>query len=270
MATTGPGTAAGLARAAIAEGADLILAAGGDGTINEVVEGMVHSPVPLGILPAGTANVLAMEMGMGSRLERVAASLAGYRATRVAVGRVCYQNGAANSRHFLLMAGVGLDAQVVYHVSAPLKARTGKFAYWVAGFLVLGKRLAEFHVEVDGVPYTCSFALVSRVRNYGGDLEIACRTSLFDDRFEVVLFEGSSSFRYLRYLAGVGLRKLAGIPGVSILRATNVTFSAPADRRIYMQVDGEFAGHLPGAAEMVPDGLTLLVPEGYYRKHGRE
>lgn len=268
--TTGPRTAGRLAREAISSGADLILAAGGDGTVNEVVEGMVHSPVPLGILPAGTANVLAMEMGMGAGLERVAARLAEYRPARIAVGRLCYAADTVRSRHFLLMTGVGLDAQVVYRVSAPLKARTGKFAYWVAGFSVLGKKLAEFHVEADGEPHTCSFALVSRVRNYGGDLEIASKTSLFDDRFEVVLFQGSSSFRYLRYLVGVGLRSLAGIRGVTIRRAASVKFSAPTDQRIYMQIDGEYAGHLPGSVEMVPDALTLLIPEGYYKKHGRK
>jgi diacylglycerol kinase (ATP) len=267
--TTGPETAGALARKAIAAGAELILAAGGDGTINEVAEGMVHSQVPLGILPAGTANVLAMEIGLGGRIERVARRLAECRPVRISVGRLCYSNGSSRTRHFLLMAGVGLDAHIVYHIDVALKARIGKLAYWLAGFRVLGRQLSEFLVEVDGGQRKCSFALVSRVRNYGGDLEIACSTSLFDNRFEIVLFEGRSSFRYLKYLAGVAFHRVSGLRGVSVLRACEAKLSAPLDRRIYIQIDGEFAGHLPGAIELVPDALTLLIPPEYLKKHGR-
>jgi diacylglycerol kinase family enzyme len=128
--TTGPGTAGSIAREAIGRGADLVLAAGGDGTVNEVVEGMVHSSVPLAVLPGGTANVLATEMKLGSRLERVAARLPDCRPRRVSVGQLTCAGGV--TRYFLLMAGVGLDAQIVGRVDPRLKARTGKFAYWVA------------------------------------------------------------------------------------------------------------------------------------------
>ncbi len=268
--TTGPETAGLLARQAIAEDADLILAAGGDGTINEVAEGMVHSSVPLGILPAGTANVLATEMGLGSRMERVAARLDGCHAERISVGRLTCDRGAARARHFLLMAGAGLDAHIVYHVNPRLKAFSGKLSYWVAGFSLLGHTLAEFQVEAGGQARTCSFALISRVRNYGGDLEIARSTSLFDDQFEIVLFEGSRSFRYLKYLGGVLLRRAAGLRGVSVLRTRKVSLSGPAGCPVHLQIDGEYAGLLPGSVELVPDALTLLIPPEYFRKHSRE
>jgi len=166
-------------------------------------------------------------------------------------------------RHFFLMAGVGLDAHVVYHVSAGLKAKTGKFAYWVAGWSLLGSSLPEFEVEVDGQKRACSFALLSKVRNYGGDFEIARQVSLFDDRFEVVLFEGRSTLRYVPYFAWLALNRLEGMKGVSVLRARNVKLSHPEDRRIYVQIDGEQAGHLPAEIRIVPDALTLLVPPDY-------
>src|SRR5690349_18299685 len=86
--TTGPRTAGELARRSIAEGAGMIIAAGGDGTINEVAEGMVHTQVPLGILPAGTANVLAVETGMSTDLEKAARDLAGFRPERISIGRL--------------------------------------------------------------------------------------------------------------------------------------------------------------------------------------
>ena len=260
--TDGPGAASEIARAHVERGADLVLAAGGDGTINEVAEGLIHTGIPLGILPGGTANVLATELRLGSRPERAAARLSELRPHRISVGQVTCEGGAV-SRHFLLMAGVGLDAHIVYQVSLPLKARTGKLAYWVAGWGMLGRRLAEFQVELGGGQRRSSFALVSKVRNYGGDLEIAREATLFDDQFEVILFEGRSTFPYVKYLLGVMTNRLEGMKGVTISRAKDLTFSAPSDRRIYIQVDGEFAGHLPACVKVVPDALTLLLPDDY-------
>lgn len=245
-----------------------MLAAGGDGTINEVAEGLVHTDVPLGILPGGTANVLARELGLGSRLVQAARRIEEFRPHRISVGHVTCRGGAV-SRHFLLMVGVGLDAHIVYHVSLPLKARTGKLSYWVAGWGMLGRRLAEFQVDVGGDRRACSFALVSKVRNYGGDLEIARDVSLFDDHFEVILFEGDSALPYLKYLAGVMLNRLHGMKGVTISRSECVQFSAPRDERIYVQVDGEFLGPLPAQVSIVPDALTVLVPEEYARTRSR-
>ena len=241
------------------------MAAGGDGTINEVAEGMVHSQVPLGVLPGGTANVLAMEMKLGSKLERAAAKIEECRPCRISIGEL-HGEGGAISRHFLLMAGVGLDAHIVYHISAGLKARTGKFAYWVAGWSLLGRRLPEFEVQVDGRNQLCSFALLSRVRNYGGDFEIARDISLFDDDFEVILFEGSSSLRYVPYFAGLAVNRLHGMKGVTVLRARDVRIAKPEDNRVYVQVDGESAGHLPAEIRIVPQALTLLAPPEYKRR----
>ena len=255
-----------MARGWAADGVGLIVAAGGDGTINEVAEGMVHSAVPLGILPAGTANVLAMETGMSSNLETAARALLTYTPERISVGRLDFNNGTPASRHFLLMAGVGLDARLIYNISAPLKTNLGKIAYWIAAFSLIGRRLEEFSVKVDDRDYSCSFALVSKVRNYGGDFEIARDTSLFDDQFEVVLFQGQNSVRYLRYFVGVVRNRLQGMAGVRILRARKIHFSPVRDARVYMQVDGEYAGHLPGSVEIVSDAITLLLPPLYKRR----
>lgn len=243
----------------------MILACGGDGTVNEVAEGMVHSTVPLGVIPAGTANVLAHEIGLGRTAPEAASRLAACVPCRVSVGRVCSgENGRA--RHFLCMAGAGLDARIVYELSAGLKDKTGKLAYWAAGFALAGRRLAEFEAVVDGRPRACSFALIAKVRNYGGDFEIARSVSLFDDRFEVVLFEGRLALRYVRYLAGVAFKRTAGMRGVTTLRAREVRLQAPSDRRVHVQVDGEYAGRLPARVELVPDALTLMVPEEYVRR----
>jgi diacylglycerol kinase family enzyme len=235
------------------------LVAGGDGTINEALNGMVHSEVPLGILPAGTANVLANELGLGKTMERAAASFEELTPERVAVGLID-RSADEGPRHFLLMAGAGLDADIVYHLSLGVKAALGKAAYWIGGFAKVGRRLPVFTVEAEGRKFRAGFALASRVRNYGGDLEIALGASILDDQFELVLFEGSNSLTYLKYMLGVALHLHPRMRGITTLRTRLAVFSAAAEGKVHLQVDGEYAGLSPARVQIVPNALTLLVP----------
>ena len=266
--TDGPRSAGGLAKRAIASGADLIVVAGGDGTINEVTEGVAGTDVPLAILPAGTANVLACEMNVPMDLGKAAAALLFYPVERISTGRIHSRD--VEPRTFLLMAGAGLDAHIVYSLDIGLKRRLGKLAYWLAGFQQFGRTLAEFSVSVDGREYQSSFALISKVRNYGGDLEIAQDVSLLDDEFEVVLFHGRQAWRYVGYLAAVALRQHGKIKGITLLRARVVEMSHAPNDRVFVQVDGEFAGHLPARAEIIPASLSLLMPPEYRGDRSRK
>jgi diacylglycerol kinase (ATP) len=258
--TTGPGTAGAIARQRIEGGADLVIAAGGDGTINETAEGVIHTEAALAILPGGTANVLATEMKLGSDFLAAARRVEECVPRRISVGHITCEGGKV-SRHFLLMAGLGLDAQVVYRVNAALKARVGKLAYWVAGWSLVGRRLPEFQVRLDdGSVASCGFALLTKVRNYGGDFEIARNVTLFDRDFEAVLFEGSSTARFVKYFAGMALGRLEGMRGISMLRTPGGVFTCPENCRVHVQIDGEYAGRLPAEISIAPDALTLLVP----------
>jgi diacylglycerol kinase (ATP) len=144
-----------------------------------------------------------------------------------------------------------------------MKNTLGKVAYWIGGFGKLGQRLPEFTVEAEGREFRASFALASRVRNYGGDLEIAPTISLLDDEFELVLFEGESSLRYLKYMLGVAAHRHLRMRGVTALRTRQAVFSAPAHGQAHLQLDGEYVGLAPARVEIVPNALTLLVPSGY-------
>lgn len=257
--TTGPATAGSLAAAAIAQGADLIVAAGGDGTINEVISGMAGSAVPLVALPGGTANVLCCELGLPGSMEKVAHQVPQFVPRRIPLG---LHTSGKGQRHFALMAGIGLDAHIVEHMNVSLKRSLGKGAYWIEGFRSLLRRLPEFDVRVDGKSYRASFALITRVRNYGGDLEIARRVRLTDEDFEIVLFSGSLAPIYLKYFAGVALNLLPKLSGVHVLRGHSVEVGAP-DAAVFVQLDGEAAGPIPGRVEIVADALTLLMPPHY-------
>jgi diacylglycerol kinase family enzyme len=262
VATTGPGSAEAQARAQVESGCDLILVAGGDGTINEAANGMLNANVPLAILPGGTANVLAREMNIPTMMERAATRLREWKPQRVSVGRLQLA-GQARARSFLCMAGAGLDAEIVARLNLDLKAATGKFAYYVAGFSHVGRRLTEFEVVVDGRKFLASFALISRVRNYGGDLEIARGASLLSHDFEIVLFQGTQSLRYLRYLVGVALGRTRHMKGCTVVHGSSVVCRAVESCGVYVQIDGELAGRLPMSADLIPDALTLLMPPEY-------
>ena len=262
VSTTGPGSASEIARRCVELSADLILVAGGDGTINEVANGMIHTSVPLAVLPGGTANVLAMETGIGKRMLAAAEQLGDWIPERISVG-VQTDGFERPPRYFLLMCGAGLDAHIVYHLKTSFKAAFGKIAYWAGGLAQLGKRFPEFDVDVNGDHHRCSFALISRVRNYGGDLDIAPTVSLLNRDFEVVLFSGENSFRYLAYMLGILSGRMANLNGVTVLRAESVRLTDPEDRRIYTQIDGEYAGPLPATVQIVPNALTILLPPQY-------
>jgi YegS/Rv2252/BmrU family lipid kinase len=261
VATKGPGTAGAQVRRQIDAGSDLIIAAGGDGTINEVANGLMHTGIPLAILPGGTANVLAREMRVPIHLEKAAAQVSNLVPHQIAAGAL--RIGGSDRRAFLCMAGVGLDAEIVSRLNLDLKAAAGKLAYYIAGFGHVFRPLKEFYVTVDGRRFEASFALISRVRNYGGDLEIARGASLLRDDFEVVLFRGTASARYLHYFLGVALKRVEQIDGCTVVHGTSITCSHADGNGVYVQIDGELAGNLPITAEIIPEALTVLLPPEY-------
>lgn len=260
-ATPGPQQAGNLAAKAAQAGCELILAAGGDGTINEAVNGIAGSNVLFGILPAGTANVLANEIGFSNRPDHAARQLLHAVPARIALGFL--EQRGRTPHYFVLMAGVGLDARIVYELDADLKNRLGKLAYWHGGLRQFGRPVPRFHVAVNGADYGASFALVTRVRNYGGDFEIARRVRLTDSDFEVVVFQNHQWQDYVRFFGAVMTNRLYNTEGVAITRATRVEADSEQDQRIHVQIDGESRGALPASISVAPDALTLLMPKRY-------
>lgn len=257
------------------DGCDCILAAGGDGTINEAINGIAKhgdsaQPIVFGVLPAGTANVFANEVGFSNRPDHAAPQLLEAEPAQVSIG--CFQQDGREPRYFVLMAGVGLDARIVYELDAGLKSRIGKLAYWHGGLRQLGRPVPRFRLEVNGTEYHSSFALITRVRNYGGDFEIARRIRLTDNDFEVIVFTNSKWQDYLRFFVSVVLNRLDRTPGVTLTRASEVRLSAPEDQRIYVQTDGEAVGNLPATVSIAPNPVTILLPRRFVEraKNSRE
>lgn len=263
LRTPAPGGATELARQSLAAGADLILTLGGDGTLNEAANAMIGTRTPLAVLPAGTANVLARELGIPCRSVAAAAQLAELRPLRIAAGAL-YSAGQSSPRYFLLMAGAGFDGHIVYHLNLDLKLKLGQLAYWVSAAKEIVRRLDEFETQVAGRRFCCTFALASRVRNYAGWMKIASGASLLSQDFQVAIFEGRSTLRYYTLYLGAVLTGLTGrIPGLTFLRACSLELTSDGRAPVYLQVDGEYAGRLPARVEIVPDALTILAPPAF-------
>jgi diacylglycerol kinase (ATP) len=257
VATSGPGDATRIAADAGRHGISDVIVSGGDGTINEALQGLVGTSAQLGILPRGTANVLACELGLPLDCRRAAGVIARGKTRRVHVG--CAVNETSGKkRYFLLMAGIGVDASVVRGVRPGLKKRIGKGAFWFSGLSHLANWTpAPFRIEVNGEWYTATFATIGKAASYGGDLTITPRAQLDQPDFEICIIETDSRLRYL-YLLSHAMR--SGVPadraGVHFLRATRARATGAAP----VQVDGELIGSLPMTFEIAPESIEVIVP----------
>ena len=251
--TNARGHAEAMARAAAADGgADRLVVAGGDGTINEALNGLAGSALPLAIVPLGTANVLAHELGLGSSARAVAdAALDGWpRAVSL---------GTVNGRRFSMMAGTGFDAHVVRDVSTRLKRAIGKGAYALETFRQLfafGARTYE--AVVDGVPHRAASVLVCNGHYYGGKFVAAPDARLDRPGFQVVLFLDPGPRATLGYMAALAAGTLHRHSRVKVLSANRVEIAGPAGEPV--QGDGDVIVHLPAIFESLPDAARLVGP----------
>jgi diacylglycerol kinase (ATP) len=250
--TVAPGDAARLSQVAIEAGAPMIVVRGGDGTVNEAMQPLVGTRIPLAVWPGGTANVLATEQRLPRDVDRVADMISAGRVRRVSVGR-------AGPRYFLLVAGVGLDATLVRTVRPELKRLTGQGAYWVAGL----RQLVHWHprrfaVEVDGRRFEATFAVLANAASYAAGLRFAPRASMVNEVLDLCLFAWHRRRDFLRHFFALRSGSHLGLPGVTYLEARRAT--AHGDDETWVQVDGDLLGHLPMTFECVPAALSLVVP----------
>jgi YegS/Rv2252/BmrU family lipid kinase len=270
--TTGPGHAGEIARKVAAEGSDMVLVCGGDGTINEVINGLVPATVPLGILPGGTANIIARELKLPMDPVGAARALSSWTARRVPVGLVTTSSGtqfpedhkpAGTRRYFLSVAGVGFDGHVIYRLSHGLKMSLGVAAYVIEALRQLWLyRFPRFIIRTENADHIAGFAVVQRTVLYAGWLHLAPGTRFFDPGLNVCIFRSQSRWRYFVYAAAVLARCHLRLRDVKLISADRLEVTAAElNCGIHFELDGELVGRLPAKFEVVPDALTLLVPK---------
>jgi len=272
--TGAPGSARALAKQAVDSGFDTVVACGGDGTVHEIVQSLVGTEVALGVVPLGTANALAADLGLIGSPAKVARILLQAAPARVSTGRIHFSDPGGNpdSRYFIVAAGIGADALLMSRLDARLKRRLGYILYlieavriWATSSFPLFEAILPANGNGASRVVDVSQLLAVRVHSFGGVLrQLAPGASLRNGSLSLLAFKTQSRLRYLMFL-------LAAIAGthtfkreVELLETPSIECRTRNGSReaLFVEADGEVLGSLPVRLEVAPHTLTLLIPPG--------
>lgn len=265
------------ARCAVADGSDTVFACGGDGTIHDVIQGLAGTPVALGILPFGTANALAHDLGIPLRPAAAAQVAVAGMVRRISLGRVEYEDfhGKRAARYFTVAAGIGVDAHLFYKLTSHLKNRSGMTAYYLKAWQLWATyNMRRFEVEYANGTGERQRALLTellavRIKFFGNILrELVPGASLDCNDLRAVMCRTASRNAYLQYVAGRLLGRQWEIDGIDLVSCSEVVCKLPetnghevsGEERVYVEADGELLGRLPARMTMEADALSLVTP----------
>jgi diacylglycerol kinase family enzyme len=268
----GPGSGEALTREAISRGCDTIVVCGGDGTVHEVLQCLVGTPIALGVVPMGTANALAADLGLARSPAQAVRALLTATPVKVPVGRITYRaaDGSDRSRYFTVAAGVGADALLMARLNPALKRRFGYALYVLEAFRIWASHpfplfYASFGANGNGKRRVAeaSQILAVRVRSFGGVLgELVPCATLHSENLSLIAFKTRSRIRYMRFLLAVVAHRQTASRDVEFLQTDSVECVSRngSKSRVYVEADGEVLGQLPVRIEIAPQMLTLLIP----------
>ncbi|MGE5275796.1 MAG: diacylglycerol/lipid kinase family protein [Acidobacteriota bacterium] len=254
--TMGPGHATAIVRAFLPLKPDVIAVCGGDGTVSEVARGLSGSGIPLAMLPGGTSNVLARELGIPLDPERAGELLWNGRLRSVRVL-------LANDRPFLLWAGTGLDARVMGHMSLALKRRLGRSGiFFTAASEFLRYEFPRLAVRIDGADHEATFAVVCHARHYGGDWVIAPEASLDSEEMDVLLFARRNHWDLFRLFLAIKRGRSAHLArGLArVVRGRLVEIRSRETYPVEVHADGDCVLETPVTCRATADTVEVLVP----------
>jgi diacylglycerol kinase (ATP) len=263
-ATTAPGDARRLAAEAINDGFDLIVAAGGDGTVNEILNGLSDVPngfehAKIGVLPLGTANVFARELGLPLYIERAWGILQRGHEMRIDLPRVEFSaNGVRCRQYFVQLAGAGFDARTIELAHWSLKKKVGPLAYIFAGLKALREKKPKIVLHVNGQRLAGELILIGNGRFYGGPFAIFPQADLRDGSLDVCVLQQVNWPTLFRCIPSLlAWRKL---PSDMVRRFSAANFELTGDLSANFELDGEWAGHLPATFSVAREQLRVVVP----------
>lgn len=266
--------AAQLTREAIAAGSDTIFACGGDGTVNNIAQVLANTPVALALLPIGTANALAHDIGLPLKIPAATRAALDAQPRRVALGQITCPDlqGIRRTRYFVVAAGMGVDAHLFYKLLTGTKQRLGMAAYYAKAWHTwFTYPMTRFRVQYctpedtqqQGASVTELLAV--RIREFGGIIrELAPGASLDRNDMRLILCHTGQRLAYLAFVTRALLRRAWSIPGIELAYSTKAAceYAEPGtpSSKIYVEADGELIGTLPAEMSVVPNALTVLMP----------
>lgn len=246
------GDAERMARDASPRDFDRVIVAGGDGTINEAINGLADPRLPVAVIPLGTANVLAAELGLRAHPAAMAQAIVAGPVRPIVLGSV-------NGRYFTMMAGIGFDAHVVARISPSLKRWTGKLAYVAETLAQLGRyRPTVYDVRIDGRSHRAASAVIAKGHFYGGRFVCAPKARLDAAEFQVCLFGRAGRLHVVRYALALMFGRLDRLPDVTIVPGRRVEVAEPAGEPVH--ADGDTLARLPVVIELTADRVRLVYP----------
>lgn len=262
--TSCAGEARALASTAVNEGFDTIAAVGGDGTVNEVLNGIGDAPdgfarARLAVLPAGTVNVFARELQVPLNFPKAWQVIQRGRELLIDLPQVEYSvDGRTERRYFAQMAGAGLDAQAIHLVSWDLKKRIGQMAYVVAGFRAAAAPSVKIQIASQEFSGVGELVLMGNGKFYGGHFPLFRAAELQDGMLDICVFPRVTWIAIARYIVSYGLRRVIGPKRERHFQTKHVELSAVEP--LHFEVDGELAGVLPATFTLRKTALRVVVP----------
>jgi diacylglycerol kinase (ATP) len=253
LITSRSGEAETLARRAADKGFEKIVAAGGDGTVNEVANGLVGSGATLGLLPMGTVNVFAMELGLPTHDLELCWDIIQDENTRLV------DLPSANGKYFVQLAGVGLDAQVVKETSLAFKRSFGPLSYLISAAQIAARQPPRLFIESENASIDeGSFVLVGNGRFYGGPFPFFKHAAIDDGLFDVVAFKRLGYLEIIKYLQDVVFSSDIRAPEIEYFQTRHLRVTS--EQNVPVELDGELAGSCPVDFQIREGAVRVLAP----------
>ncbi len=253
MATASAGDATTLAARAVEQGFRTIVAAGGDGTVNDVVNGIARTDVTLGVLPVGTMNVFAAELGIPGDLRKAWSVIEAGHTRRIDLGR-------ANKQFFVQLAGVGLDAQVVAATSWASKKSLGPLSYLISAAQIAAQPPPRLRIESEDREIDGSFVLIGNGRFYGGPLAFFKDAKIDDGKLDVLVFKNLGYLDLARYVSMMLVGRHTDLRDVEYFQTRRAVVRSESE--VPVEVDGEVMARVPVTFRISARKLRVLVPAG--------
>jgi YegS/Rv2252/BmrU family lipid kinase len=240
-----------LAKDAARGNPDIIFAVGGDGTFNEVANGLAFTGIPVAFLPSGVTNVLARELSIPDNLPDAAVSILKGNPEYISLGSI-------DGRYFVLMAGIGFDGEAVHNVDQNLKRLSGKGAYILSGLVgLMNYNPGKLEIIVDGSRFEGYGAIVCNARFYGGGFTICPDASLKSPDLSVFVMKRSERLALLRYITMIIIKRHLKSSDVICLKGRQISIKGHA----HIQTDGDYFSRTPVEIGIKERALRIVVPE---------